>query len=32
MKKRVLLIEFSASILATRADILERQNYDGNGT
>jgi hypothetical protein len=28
MKKRVLLIEFSPSILTIRADILERQNYE----
>ena len=28
MKKRMLLIEFSSSILTIRTDILERQNYE----
>jgi DNA-binding NarL/FixJ family response regulator len=28
MKKKVILIEFSPSLLSIRTDILERQNYE----
>jgi DNA-binding NtrC family response regulator len=28
MKKKVILIEFSKSLLSVRTDILERQNYE----